>query len=119
MPFHSTRKWCVKDVASPKLLAESLTKMSYCGCVGFRCNGFLWLNDSDHGGSIQEWALVRESDGRQCESITIGWIDDEDMEKEIEKYQMKFENGREPMLGEGNMLKPSSLDHPDSCWLCA
>ena len=63
--------------------------------------------------------MIRESDGRQCESITVGWIDKEDMKKEIMEYQSKYEGGSKPMFGEGNMLEPNALDHPDDCRLCA
>lgn len=122
MPYYN-RKWNVVDVADSKELAENLVKFaSHCRCVGYRCDGILWLNDSPGGliapGQVDEWAIVREADGLQCESITVGWLDEEDDIKFVMMIHRKFSEGASPMFGESRSLQEHSLDHPDKCFLC-
>lgn len=118
MPYHN-RQWNVETINDAAAMAEKIVSHDYCGCVGFRCGRLLWLNDSSCGGNIQEWAVVRESDGRQCETISVGWIDKEDMVKEIIEYQVKYQSGGTPQFGEGYVLPDGALEHPEDCRLCA
>lgn len=69
--YHRNRKWAVTDVDSPEELAKNLTDWIWTGCTGFRCRGYLFLNDSFSGDSIPEYGVVRESDLKQVESLTI------------------------------------------------
>lgn len=69
------RKHVVCDVESAEVLAEKLTQHSWCCCTGFRLGGYLFLNDSTSPDGAQEFAVVREEDMKQIESITFGWCD--------------------------------------------
>lgn len=69
--LHKDRVWSVKNIDSPEELVFLLTQYTWTGCSGFRIQGFLFLNDSFEEDSIQEYGVVRESDGMQVESITI------------------------------------------------
>lgn len=83
--WHDARYWQITDVADTDTLAEML---AYGGnwtlCSGFRLGGYLFLNDSTSENGAQEYAIVRESDRRQVESITFGWCDRERARHHIE-----------------------------------
>jgi hypothetical protein len=120
MPFHR-RQWRITDVATTEELASAIMEYaSHCLCAGFRCNGLLWLNDSTTPDTyiVQEWAIVRERDGLQCESISF-WIEGDARRDLIIEEQEKYANGARPMFGEGQNLEPGALDHGESCRNCA
>lgn len=121
MPFHG-RQWNITDVPSTEALADALmADISYCLCTGFRCNGILWLNDSTTPDSytVQEWAVVRERDRQQCESISF-WVEGDRRRALIIEEQEKYAKGARPLLaGEGNMLDEGGLDHGETCRHCA
>lgn len=71
--IHSNRPFSITDMDTAEGLAEKLTKHSWTLCTGFRFKGFLFLNDSFSEDGSAEFAVVRESDGVQVESITFGW----------------------------------------------
>jgi hypothetical protein len=71
--FHCRRRFSVADVASAEELATKLTEQVWTLCTGFRFGGYLFLNDSLSPDGAQEYAVVRESDSVQVESITFGW----------------------------------------------
>lgn len=120
MPFHHYRTWRVERGLGPSQIAHRISNNTFCGCVGFECQGLLWLNDSTGPDGAQEWAVIRESDSRQCESITTGWSTPEKDAKNVLETQAKFVEGAKPMFGEGNALRESALDHGDGdCPLCA
>ena len=94
--MHKTRIWCVGETDSENfqafarrmdpriqegetdtdlLLATVLTQSSLVSCSGFRHKGYLYLNDQTSADGAGEWGIVRESDMRQVESITFGWMD--------------------------------------------
>lgn len=118
MSYHN-RKWNVKTIESVEEMAEAMTGSCFTLCTGFRCNGILWLNDSFVEAVITEWAIHRDSDGRQIESITVGWQDSRGDEKMIIEYQEEFVADAKPMFREGCLLLPGALDHPEGCELCA
>ncbi len=78
--MHRTRR-CVADVAFPEELANMLTRWEWTLCTGFRHRGYLYLNDGDPG----EFAIVREADMAQVESITFGWCSREEAQAHIER----------------------------------
>lgn len=45
--IHSKRRYVVVDVATVEALAEKLTEHTWCGCNGFRLEGYVFLNDPD------------------------------------------------------------------------
>lgn len=87
--MHRNRRWMVTDMADASDLGYEISRVEWTLCTGFRCNGFLWLNDSTSEDAIQEYAVVRESDMAQIESITVGWCDP----VKVEQYQTDFEGG--------------------------
>ena len=73
--FHQNRTFGVADVQTTEELAEELTSITWTLCTGFRLQGLLFLNDSFSEDHSQEYAVIRESDRCQLESITFGWCD--------------------------------------------
>lgn len=71
--LHSRRRFQVQDVTSIEL-AHKIGTMSWTLCSGFRHGGYLWLNDAFSEDSIQEYAIIRESDLVQVESLTASWM---------------------------------------------
>jgi hypothetical protein len=71
--MHLTRKWHVGEETHPATPAVKLTEHIWTTCTGFRCNGYLWLNDATSENGAQEYAVVLESDGRQVESVSASW----------------------------------------------
>lgn len=51
-----------------------LTGQEWTPCSGFRHGGHLWLNDATGPDGAQEYAVVREDDHAQIESVTFGWV---------------------------------------------
>lgn len=66
--MHKNRVWCVVNVEDAGMLARMLAERVFALCSGFRHAGYLYLN-----GGAQEYAVIRESTGRQVESITFSW----------------------------------------------
>ncbi len=70
------RRWSVTDVATAGDLACMLTGEEWTPCSGFRHGGYLWLNDATGPDGAQEYAVIREDDHAQVESVTFGWVDE-------------------------------------------
>ncbi len=81
--MHTKRRWGVVRVESATALAEKLVEYTWCGCQGFELAGYLFLNDSTSADGAQEYAVVKA--GRQIESITFGWMNQERAEQTIHK----------------------------------
>lgn len=92
--LHTHRVWTITTV-SRSLLVDLLTKTTWCLCNGFRCDGLLWLNDSTSADGAQEFAVIRESDGRQLESITVGWCS---AARLLEYHEKLSAPGAEPQM---------------------
>jgi hypothetical protein len=124
MPVHR-RHWNVEDITLEEM-ADCIANSTFVLCQGFRCDGILWLHDSMVEGEIQEWAVVREKDGRQLESITTGWISEGGMDpfgakeekKQIIEYHKKFVAGAKPMFGRDNLITKEDIKHEESCLHC-
>jgi len=63
----------IEDIADADDLARKLTGTTHAEDQGFRFGRYLWLNDSTSEHAMQEYAVVRERDGLQVESITVTW----------------------------------------------
>lgn len=74
MTMHA-RRWQVSDILTAEELAGMLTGQDWTLCTGFRFGGYLWLNDATGPDGAQEYAVIRESDHAQVESVTFGWVD--------------------------------------------
>ncbi len=72
---HKNRAFGVADIEDDVELAKKLTEQTWTLCTGFRHKGYLYLNDSFSEDGAAEYAIVREKDRIQVESITFGWCD--------------------------------------------
>lgn len=81
------RRHDVVDVDSLEDLAENLTEHTWTLCTGFRARHakrtLLFLNDSTSADGAQEYTVLNE-DGRQVESITLGWCTREEALKHLQ-----------------------------------
>jgi hypothetical protein len=68
-----TRSHRIEDIAVAEALAYKLRTVNAAD-AGFRFGGYLWLNDSTLPSGLQEYAVVRERDGLQVESVTVAWV---------------------------------------------
>jgi hypothetical protein len=117
--LHKNRVWQVKDLAAEALAGE-LQRCTWCGCQGFRAGGVLWLNDSTSPDGGQEFAVVRESTGRQFESVTVNWCTAERLQVLVAQYVQEAAD----FIDVGGIsdwrLTPESINHPcHPCSLCA
>lgn len=71
MAMHKDRFWSVSSPRDEHELARDLTEGLWTLCTGFRYGGYLYLNDSTSEDAMQEYAVVRERDLVQVESITV------------------------------------------------
>lgn len=94
--LHQNRVWQIGDVEDADALTHKLTEYDWTPCTGFRFGGFLWLNDSTGSDGAQEYAVVREEDMLQVESITFGWCDYEEGLKHIMKMLAGDHLGNDP-----------------------
>lgn len=74
------RRYRVTDVEPDGLdeLAARLQSIVQTLCTGYRWNGLLLLNDATSEDGAQEYAVIRESTGRQIESLTCSWYETPD-----------------------------------------
>lgn len=74
--LHKTRVWQVREV-TPEELVDLLVNRTQTCCAGFRCAGYLYLNDSFSEDGAQEYGVIKEATGQQVESITFSWCSKE------------------------------------------
>jgi hypothetical protein len=73
--YHKNRVWCIFDEPDLSKIVEKLVENTWTACTAFRWNGLLLFNDSTGPDGAQEYAVVRERDARQIESLTVSWMD--------------------------------------------
>jgi hypothetical protein len=84
--MHQRRGFAVKTYDDLDQLVEDLYKCtSWTSCTGFRWNGLLFLNDSFGPDGAQEYGVVRESDMKQIESLTVSWMKPEEFKEFVLK----------------------------------
>ncbi|HET6416719.1 MAG TPA: hypothetical protein VFG22_10530 [Polyangiales bacterium] len=76
--IHDKRAFNIVTVRSAAALAKKLSEHTWTLCSGFSHGGYLFLNDSFSEDGAAEFAVVRESDALQVESITFGWCNVEE-----------------------------------------
>ena len=82
--LHKQRRFGVKTYDSLDDLVQALFQYSsWTLCTGFRWRGLLFLNDSTHEDALQEYAVVREADMKQVESLTISWMKPEEFKEVV------------------------------------
>lgn len=94
--MHKSRVWSVADVPDLDQLVEKLVEHTWTGCQGFRWRGLLWLNDSTGADGAQEYAVVREEDLAQVESLTVSWMTRDELRKEALRIQAGEPAGAPP-----------------------
>lgn len=125
MVTHRNREWKVVDVASARELAEKFSEHTWTPCTGFRYAGFCWLNDSFSGNGAQEYAVIRESDGAQVESITVSWTAQRGVDAftaKIEEWTQRWTRGEdtfESTYGHVRLDRMRSPAEHGRCHLCA
>lgn len=75
--MHKRRTWSVRKVATIEELSDLLGNHSWTGCTGFEHDGLLFLSDATGGDGAQEYGVVRVTDLRQVESLTVSWMFDD------------------------------------------
>jgi hypothetical protein len=111
--LHRKRCFSVADVASAEELAEKLVEHVWCLCTGFRFGGYLYLNDSLSPDGAQEFAIVRESDRVQVESITFGWCNHDQALRHIENITAgRYHENYGPVA---NPIEPSTSHRCPAC----
>ena len=78
--MHRSRTFKVVDVSAEQLVG-CLSEHTWILCTAFRCGPNLWLNDATHEDGAAEYAVFRESDMAQVESITTSWCTREQLLK--------------------------------------
>ena len=73
--MHKGRTLGVGDIEDLDVLVDKLKEWSWTLCTGFRWRGLLILNDSTGEDALQEYAIVREADLMQLESLTVSWYE--------------------------------------------
>ena len=109
--MHRSRRFSVAN-ASATELATKLKESTWTLCTGWRCGRFLWLNDSFSEDSAQEYAVIRESDMFQVESITVSWCTRERL------YEFLVAPGYVEVFGKITNPIDESAQH-ERCALCA
>jgi hypothetical protein len=112
--IHTKRCFQVVDVDEDTLITK-LHESIWCGCTGFRCQGYLWLNDAFSGDGAQEYAVIRESDHIQVESITVSWCTRE----QLTDYVKSINAGQAERMGIYNDLHIETPEQHGRCYCCA
>lgn len=55
-------------------------------CSGFQIEHLVFLNDSSDENSLQEYAVIDSRSGKQIESITVSWIEADQLREMIQGY---------------------------------
>lgn len=115
--LHRKRVWQIRDVEAASLAVELLRCHSWTECTGFRAAGTLWLNDSFGADGAQEYAVIREADGHQIESITAIWCTVEQLQFLVDSCVARLDEM--PPFSDW-VLPPAALEHGEErCRHCA
>jgi hypothetical protein len=113
--MHENRRFSISDVLQDEL-PNKLVNHSWTCCTGFRCGPFLFLNDATSEDGAQEYAVVREEDGLQVESVTFSWCSLDEAIKIIDRIFADEKKGEsEPYANVKVLTHPNNI----SCRLCA
>lgn len=75
MMFDEGKRWCVRPYQTAGELVDHFKRCSsWCGCAGFRLGDLVFLNDQTCEDGAGEYAAIDMNDGRQFDSITLGWM---------------------------------------------
>lgn len=116
--LHQHRIWCVSTVEDADELVTKLQSHTWCLCTGFRFGNTLWLNDSTSEDAIQEYAVVRATDGTQIESITVSWCEPDTLAQMIRDYDDP-NYPTEICYGQIDLARVQSSEEHGTCHRCA
>lgn len=120
--IHGKRHFQVMDVDNTLDLAEKLTQQTWTLCTGFRLKGYLFLNDAFSEDGAQEYAVYRESDMRQIESVTFSWASMTEGQRIIAGIVAGIYDDAElfrPKSKEGEQIVIETPQQHGRCWACA
>ena len=110
--MHESRNWQVavfEGTASE--FAHELGRITWTPCQGFQFEGLLYLNDATSPDGAQEYAVIRLSDNRQIESLTVSWMSPEGLLKAVESLPNSDYRGWEPFGYERIVAGEKLVDH--------
>jgi hypothetical protein len=115
--FHQNRRFVVADIARAGDLVQKFKGpiQTWTLCTGWRYKGWLWLNDSLSENGAQEYAVVKEADMVQWESITVSWASEEFLRAVIQ--QLDFGRLEGPFYSHITNLIETPEQH-GRCHLC-
>ena len=73
------RTFAVARMESITALARELKRSTWTLCTGFQYKNLLFLNDSESEDSAQEYAVFNMDTGFKIESITVSWMQEENL----------------------------------------
>ena len=120
--LHAKRQFSVENIEAAEQLAEMLCDRSWCLCQGFRHRGYLMLNDATSEDGAQEFAAYKELEGGlvlQAESLTISWMDREEIDRCIQKLaEGNFDHVAELLRSQPERLTLQSPKEHATCRFC-
>jgi len=123
--FFENREYGIRTVTSAEELTRQLHDMSWTLCTGFRLGDVLYLNDASSENGAGEWAVLEVAaelsdaiEAVQFESVTFGWMDEDETLASIRGYEDAGERDRLKPKGPGG--DRTVFLHPEgSCCYCA
>jgi hypothetical protein len=116
--MHHRRRYQVRDIPTDEELATELQRCTWGGCTGFRRAGYLWLNDAFSEDGAQEYAVIREADWQQVESVTVSWCSGQEL---LDLILTMDELADAQAWSSPNMPRREQIETPKQhghCWLC-
>jgi len=117
--LHRKRRWGVTPCGDTGELAAKLREQSWTLCTAFKtAGGTVWANDSTSEDALQEYGVLRRTEGggwRQVETITVSWCD----QKKLCGYITQADAG---VFDDRTLarVRPERLEEPHApCPLCA
>lgn len=118
MPMHSDRSWVVTDTESADELVNELKRATWTPCTGFRLRPLLFLNDATAPGRAEEYAIIIEDENRQVESITVSWMDPDEIRECIQECYAYVHNKNDRPINSPVDLDTQTKDEHGYCQWC-
>jgi hypothetical protein len=120
--LHAKRQFSVENIEAAEQLAEMLCDRSWCLCQGFRHRGYLMLNDATSEDGAQEFAAYKELEGGlvlQVDSLTISWMDREEIDRCIQKLtEGNFDHVAKMLRSQPQRLQLETPEEHGTCRCC-
>ena len=110
--MHESRNWQVSVFeGTASEFAHELGRITWTPCQGFKFGNLLYLNDATSPDGAQEYAVIRLSDNRQIESLTVSWMSPDGLLKAVESLPTSDYRGWEPFGYERIVAGEKLADH--------